>query len=132
LMRNQGFADPLRRDDTSGSSPPHRAGRGRAFELERRLTRGQASYSRRVRCIREFNSSAAVFTSVSYFEWVQDLQRLFWEELEIFDRLYRILDRSFQRMLDRARRDNIPNRMAATAIGVGVVRSAKQTRGLFP
>jgi glutamate dehydrogenase (NAD(P)+) len=69
---------------------------------------------------------------VSYFEWVQDLQRLFWEEAEVFDRLYRILDRSFQRMLERARRDNISNRTAAMAIGVSVVASAKQTRGLFP
>ena len=50
---------------------------------------------------------------VSYFEWVQDLQRLFWEEAEVFDRLYRILDRSFQRMLDRAKRDNISHRVAA-------------------
>jgi glutamate dehydrogenase (NAD(P)+) len=69
---------------------------------------------------------------VSYFEWVQDLQRLFWEEAEVFDRLYRILDRSFQRMLDRARRDNVSNRMAAMAIGVSTVASAKKTRGLFP
>jgi glutamate dehydrogenase (NAD(P)+) len=69
---------------------------------------------------------------VSYFEWVQDLQRLFWEEAEVFDRLYRILDRSFQRMLERARRDNIANRTAAMAIGVSTVESAKQTRGLFP
>jgi glutamate dehydrogenase (NAD(P)+) len=69
---------------------------------------------------------------VSYFEWVQDLQRLFWEEAEVFDRLYRILDRSFQRMLDRAKRDNVSNRMAAMAIGVLTVSSAKKTRGLFP
>jgi glutamate dehydrogenase (NAD(P)+) len=69
---------------------------------------------------------------VSYFEWVQDLQRLFWEEAEVFDRLYRILDRSFQRMLDRANRDDIANRTAAMAIGVSTVASAKQTRGLFP
>ena len=48
---------------------------------------------------------------VSYFEWVQDLQRLFWEEAEVFDRLYRILDRSFQRMLDRRERDNVSNRL---------------------
>ena len=69
---------------------------------------------------------------VSYFEWVQDLQRLFWEESEVFDRLYRILDRSFQRMLERAKRDNISHRVAAMAIGVSTVASAKKTRGLFP
>ncbi|MVT66092.1 glutamate dehydrogenase [Bradyrhizobium pachyrhizi] len=69
---------------------------------------------------------------VSYFEWVQDLQRLFWEEAEVFDRLYRILERSFQQVIARAKRDRISHRMAAMAIGVNVVQSAKQTRGLFP
>ncbi|MCK1581787.1 Glu/Leu/Phe/Val dehydrogenase [Bradyrhizobium sp. 168] len=69
---------------------------------------------------------------VSYFEWVQDLQRLFWEEAEVFDRLYRILERSFQQMTARARRDRISHRIAAMAIGVSVVLSAKRTRGLFP
>ncbi|XSC48362.1 Glu/Leu/Phe/Val family dehydrogenase [Bradyrhizobium sp. RDT10] len=44
---------------------------------------------------------------VSYFEWVQDLQRLFWEEAEVFDRLYRILERSFQQTMARAKRDRI-------------------------
>lgn len=69
---------------------------------------------------------------VSYFEWVQDLQRLFWEEAEVFDRLYRILERSFQQTTARAKRDRVSNRMAAMAIGVSAVQSAKQTRGLFP
>lgn len=69
---------------------------------------------------------------VSYFEWVQDLQRLFWEEAEVFDRLYRILERSFQQTIARAGRERISNRMAAMAIGVSVVKSAKRTRGLFP
>lgn len=68
---------------------------------------------------------------VSYFEWVQDLQRLFWEEAEVFDGLCRILERSFQQTIARARRDRISHRMAAMAIGVSVVQSAKRTRGLF-
>ena len=50
----------------------------------------------------------------------------------MFDRLYCILDRSFQRMMERGKRDNISHRMAAMAIGVSTVASAKQTRGLFP
>ncbi|MET4043866.1 glutamate dehydrogenase/leucine dehydrogenase [Bradyrhizobium sp. RT6a] len=69
---------------------------------------------------------------VSYFEWVQDLQRLFWEQAEVFDRLYRILERSFQQTITRAKHDRISNRMAATAIGIDVVQGAKRTRGLFP
>lgn len=69
---------------------------------------------------------------VSYFEWVQDLQQLFWEEAEVTRREYKLLDRAFETMVARARRDNIPHRTAAMAIGVEKVRSAKNTRGLFP
>ena len=69
---------------------------------------------------------------VSYFEWVQDLQQLFWEEDEVQRRLERILDRAFNQVEARARQDGITHRMAALAIGVGKVRDAKATRGLFP
>jgi glutamate dehydrogenase (NAD(P)+) len=69
---------------------------------------------------------------VSYFEWVQDLQQLFWEEEEVVRREYQILDRAFDQMLARARRDKVFNRTAAMAIGVERVRGAKETRGLFP
>lgn len=69
---------------------------------------------------------------VSYFEWVQGLQQLFWEEDQVTRREYQILDRAFAQMVDRAKRDNIPHRTAAMALGVEKVRSAKATRGLFP
>lgn len=69
---------------------------------------------------------------VSYFEWVQDLQQLFWEEEEVTRREYRILDRAFEAMVTRARADGISHRTAAMAIGVEKVRAAKTTRGLFP
>jgi glutamate dehydrogenase (NAD(P)+) len=69
---------------------------------------------------------------VSYFEWVQDLQQLFWEEEEVMRREYHILERAFEQMVARAGADNIPHRTAAMAIGVEKVRAAKKTRGLFP
>jgi glutamate dehydrogenase (NAD(P)+) len=69
---------------------------------------------------------------VSYFEWVQDLQQLFWEEEEVTRREYQILDRAFEAMLMRAKVDRISHRTAAMAIGVEKVRAAKTTRGLFP
>ena len=69
---------------------------------------------------------------VSYFEWVQDLQQLFWEEDEVQRRLERILDRAFNQVDALARQEKLSHRMAALAIGVGKVRDAKQTRGLFP
>ena len=69
---------------------------------------------------------------VSYFEWVQDLQRLFWDEAEILKRLDEILDRSFEQVTMRAERMDISNRNAAFSIAVQRVRDAKGTRGLFP
>jgi glutamate dehydrogenase (NAD(P)+) len=69
---------------------------------------------------------------VSYFEWVQDLQQLFWTEPEVRDRLNRILERAFQSVMHRAERDQVSHRTAAMAIGVEKVQSAKKTRGLFP
>ena len=69
---------------------------------------------------------------VSYFEWVQDLQQLFWEEEEVMRREYHILDRAFDQMVMRSKLDKIPHRTAAMAIGVEKVRGAKNTRGLFP
>src|SRR6185312_9841640 len=69
---------------------------------------------------------------VSYFEWVQDLQQLFWEEEEVTRREYHLLDRAFEQMLARAKLDKIPHRTAAMAIGVEKVRAAKTMRGLFP
>jgi glutamate dehydrogenase (NAD(P)+) len=69
---------------------------------------------------------------VSYFEWVQDLQQFFWDEAEVNDRLYRVMQRSFGQVLERAARDRVSHRTAAMAIGVAKVRDAKIARGLFP
>jgi glutamate dehydrogenase (NAD(P)+) len=69
---------------------------------------------------------------VSYFEWVQSLQSLFWNEAEVMDRLFRILEQSFTAILKRAKSENIPNRLAALAIAVERVQDARLKRGLFP
>jgi glutamate dehydrogenase (NAD(P)+) len=69
---------------------------------------------------------------VSYFEWVQDLQQLFWQETEVDTRLVQILDRTFDQVNARVKRENISHRTAAMAIGVEKVHAAKQLRGLFP
>ena len=69
---------------------------------------------------------------VSYFEWVQDLQNFFWNETEIADRLFRIMDGAFTAVVKRAKAEKIPYRRAALAIAVERVLKAKQTRGLFP
>ncbi|MBV9250467.1 MAG: Glu/Leu/Phe/Val dehydrogenase [Acetobacteraceae bacterium] len=69
---------------------------------------------------------------VSYFEWVQDLQQFFWDEAEVMSKLYHVLDRAFMQVMTRVEREGVPHRTAAMAIGVERVRSAKNTRGLFP
>lgn len=69
---------------------------------------------------------------VSYFEWVQDLQSFFWNEAEVMDRLYRILETAFTHTLEVAREKKIPMRMAALSIGIQRVADAKRKRGLFP
>ena len=69
---------------------------------------------------------------VSYFEWVQDLQQFFWDREEVLSRLRTILERAFDRVLERATRDRVSHRVAAMALGVERVRDAKRVRGLFP
>ena len=69
---------------------------------------------------------------VSYFEWVQGLQRLFWSEDEVKIRLQNLVDRAFANVVHRRAKDNVPHRIAATAIGVERVQAAKRARGLFP
>jgi glutamate dehydrogenase (NAD(P)+) len=56
----------------------------------------------------------------------------FWNETEVVDRLFRVLEQSFTAMIKRAKEEKIPHRLAALAIGVERVMKARQDRGLFP
>ncbi len=69
---------------------------------------------------------------VSYFEWVQDLQRLFWTEGEVNDRLERLLEQAFGQVTRRAAAERVSQRTAALTIGIERVRAGKRLRGLFP
>ncbi|MDW8406567.1 MAG: Glu/Leu/Phe/Val dehydrogenase [Anaerolineae bacterium] len=69
---------------------------------------------------------------VSYFEWVQDLQQLFWEEETVTDQLRRIMVRSFHDVYNRAKELNTTMRNAALVLGIGRVAEATMTRGLYP
>lgn len=70
--------------------------------------------------------------TVSYFEWVQDIQAYFWTEEEVNDRLRLIMERSFDAVYDLAEAKGLTMRQAAHWIGVGRVAEAHLTRGLFP
>ncbi|HTL72467.1 MAG TPA: Glu/Leu/Phe/Val dehydrogenase [bacterium] len=69
---------------------------------------------------------------VSYFEWVQDLQSFFWGETEITDKLFRILESSWTRVLNQSRKQKTSMRTAALSVGISRVFEAKKQRGLFP
>ena len=70
--------------------------------------------------------------TVSYFEWVQDIQAYFWSEEEVNKRLKQILAKAFDDVYALASDKDISMRQAAHWIGVGRVAEAHLTRGLFP
>ena len=70
--------------------------------------------------------------TVSYFEWVQDLQANFWEEEEINQRLKRIMTRSFREAFDQAKRHGVSMRKGAYCVAVERVAEATKLRGLYP
>lgn len=70
--------------------------------------------------------------TVSYFEWVQDISRLFWSEAEINSRLDRIMIDAFQAVWDVAEEKRIPLRTAAYVVACRRVLAARAQRGLYP
>jgi len=70
--------------------------------------------------------------TVSYFEWVQDLQRFFWTEDEINDRLEQIMVRSFQAVQEKKDEQSCDYRMGAYLLAVARVAEATQVRGIYP
>ena len=70
--------------------------------------------------------------TVSYFEWVQDLQSFFWTEEEINDRLERIMVRSFREVWAVGQERKIEMRTAALVKAVSRVADALLTRGIYP
>ena len=70
--------------------------------------------------------------TVSYFEWVQDLQSFFWSEEEINERLERIMVRSFREVLGVSQERQVEMRTAALVKAVQRVADALITRGIYP
>jgi glutamate dehydrogenase (NAD(P)+) len=70
--------------------------------------------------------------TVSYFEWVQDLQSYFWSEQEINAHLERIMVSTFQRVAALAEERRTTMRMAALIVAVRRVADALMTRGIYP
>jgi glutamate dehydrogenase (NAD(P)+) len=70
--------------------------------------------------------------TVSYFEWVQDLGRLFWNRDEIRAKLAEKLNDAFDRVWEIAHERSVPLRTAALVGGIREVSAALEARGLYP
>ena len=70
--------------------------------------------------------------TVSYFEWVQGLQKYFWNEAEVNAKLQDIICRSFREVVSLHEREKVDMRMAADMLAIGRVAEAIEIRGLYP
>jgi glutamate dehydrogenase (NAD(P)+) len=70
--------------------------------------------------------------TVSYFEWVQDLGRLFWTREEIRARLAEKLSDAFDRVWELAHGHGLTLRSAALVAGIREVAGALDARGIYP
>jgi glutamate dehydrogenase (NAD(P)+) len=70
--------------------------------------------------------------TVSYFEWVQNIQALFWTLDEVNDQLGRIMRRSFWDVVSITKKEKVHMRTAAWMLGVGRVAEATRLRGIYP
>jgi glutamate dehydrogenase (NAD(P)+) len=69
---------------------------------------------------------------VSYFEWVQDLQALFWEEGEVRERLEQVMRGAYDHICETATHHRVSLRDAAYRVAVDRVARATEVRGIYP
>lgn len=70
--------------------------------------------------------------TVSYFEWVQNLQRFSWSKEEVITKLETKLNEAFERLMFFTKDRRCSHRLGALALGIETVALVKKTRGLFP
>jgi glutamate dehydrogenase (NAD(P)+) len=70
--------------------------------------------------------------TVSYFEWVQNVQKLFWTEDDVNQRLDQIMTRSFHEVYQLSEKEKVNMRTAAYMLAIDRVGKAKRLRGIFP
>jgi glutamate dehydrogenase (NAD(P)+) len=69
--------------------------------------------------------------TVSYFEWVQDRQGFFWNELLVNQRLEEIMVNSFYDVVRYADKHGVNNRLAAYMLAIDRVAFAVKLRGIY-
>jgi len=69
---------------------------------------------------------------VSYFEWVQNLQSLYWDESQVNDKLKSIMDAAFESVWNIAKEKNVNLRSGAYLIAMQRLIEAVNLRGIWP
>jgi glutamate dehydrogenase (NAD(P)+) len=70
--------------------------------------------------------------TVSYFEWVQDIQSFFWDEDEVNRRLENVMVKAFDTTWAMAQEHAVPMRLGAYLVAVSRVAEATTARGIYP
>jgi glutamate dehydrogenase (NAD(P)+) len=70
--------------------------------------------------------------TVSYFEWVQDIQQFFWDERKVNETLRDLMLRAFHQVVRLAKQREVSMRLAGLLLGIQKVANEKLRRGLFP
>jgi glutamate dehydrogenase (NAD(P)+) len=70
--------------------------------------------------------------TVSYFEWVQDIQQFLWSEAQVNEKLQELMNKAFHRVRSLARARKVSMRTAALILGVEKTAKEKERRGLYP